>query len=190
MLDVHFYNYFPVTWMQQQHHQLNSKSLPSATPDPLLPRLTASHLKHGRSLETWRKRNHYHHHHCLSSSPTWLKTLHSSSCVLFLWGRKKHSDFLISELFFLSIFVFFFSSCWGILSDSSRTGILDALHSRRSFFLWDVALCEKSLFRLSSGSHSFLQRPPQREEIGYFILSCNILDASHTLTDFKIHSRV
>lgn len=47
---------------------------------------------------------------------------------------KTRSDFLISGTLLLSIFVL------RILSDSSRTGILDALHLRH-FFIWDTAHC-------------------------------------------------
>lgn len=56
------------------------------------------------------------------------------SCLFLLFSTWKEKTFWLFNFFFCS------SCCWGILSDSSRTGILDALHSR--------------LFFISDGSHS------------------------------------
>lgn len=108
-------------------------------------------------------------------------------CVSFPLLKEKKTFWLFNfrKLSFLDLFVLcvFFPSCWGILSDSSRTGILDALHSRHLFFLWDVPLCENSLFCLSSWSHSFSKQSPWREAIGYFILSPILC-----LTSWKLHT--
>lgn len=102
----------------------------------LLPRLTAYRLKkHGSPVVFIII--------IIIMPPTRLKTLHFSSYFLD-FSERKNFDFLISRTFLLSIFVLL-PSCWGILLDSSRTGILDTLHSRRVLCLgrravWKVPL--------------------------------------------------
>lgn len=109
LLDVRFYNFFPMTWMQHDH-LLN---FPSAPADPLLPQ--------------FKNQEKNHHHFVFITNVTQDFALVFFSFPRLLRGKKKHSDFLIS--FFCRSFCFSFT-----LKESYGTarGLLDARHSRLS----------------------------------------------------------
>lgn len=116
--------------------RLNWKSLLSSTPD--LCCLVRLHIVWNTQQKTTRRKRKSPSL-CSSSSSsrrrdsrlcTFLLVCHFS--LLRKKEKKKRYDFLILRtfLFVLGAFLFvFLPSCWGILSDSSRTGILDAHRS-------------------------------------------------------------
>lgn len=102
-------------------------------------------------------------------SPIWLKTLHSSLTSWFSDQEEKGK----------SILTFWFQEhycCrrslrfWGISSDSSRTGILDTLHSTHFGFIWNVSHCASTSFTCHFNNNSLTSWMP------------------HLLTDFKYSS--
>lgn len=77
-------------------------------------------------------------------SPIWLKTLHSSLTSWFSDQEEKGKNILtfwFQELYCCRSLCF-----WGISSDSSRTGILDTLHSTHFRFIWNVSHCAPTSF--------------------------------------------
>lgn len=99
--------------------------------------------------------HHHHHHHLTNLTQDSALVSH----LLVFWpGRKrqKHFDFLISKLYCCRRSLRF----WGISSDSSRTGILDTLHSTHFGFIWNVSHCASTSFTCHFNNNSLTSLHP------------------------------
>lgn len=159
---MHFYSHFPMTWMQHQNHSCQPQLIPAASCDCI------------SFKKTWRKRNPHYSLFSSSSSSSHKDFAILLSCLSSPSSEKNQTDFdfLISGTFLLSIFVLrvvFFPSCWGILLDSSRTGILDTC------FFGTLHYVTSPSFALLQGVTSSQKWPPWHEAVGYFILSRKLI---------------
>lgn len=157
---MHFYSHFPMTWMQHQNHSCQPQLIPAASCDCI------------SFKKTWRKRNP--HYSLFSSSSSHKDFAILLSCLSSPSSEKikQTLTFWFQELFFcrsLFFVLFFFPSCWGILLDSSRTGILDTC------FFGTLHYVTSPSFALLQGVTSSQKWPPWHEAVGYFILSRKLI---------------